>query len=252
MNFQRVILCITAMLAISCGSQKKIAYFQDAKDSSTSGKLPEFILTIAPHDILSIQVFTVNTEAFPGTASTVEKQVIDNRSPYEKGFIVDQYGNVELPLVGKIILAGLNMTDARDTLVKRFQYFMDDPVVMLKKLSFKITVLGEVARPGLYYVENEKITFLEALGLAGDLTIFGDRKDVQLIRQTKDGYKEILIDMTTKAPLNSEVAYLYPDDVIYVKPIGRKAASTITPSVLIVTSILTTFALVITAIFRTY
>jgi polysaccharide biosynthesis/export protein len=149
-------------------------------------------------------------------------------------------------------VAGLNMTDARDTLVRRFEYFMDAPVVMLKKLSFKITILGEVTRPGLYYVENEKITFLEALGMAGDLTIFGDRKGVKLIRQTKEGYKEILIDMTTKTPLNSEVAYLYPDDVIYVTPIGRKAASTIAPSVLIITSILTTMALVITAILRDY
>src|SRR6187455_2099035 len=99
MNLQRIVLCIAAMITISCGSQKKIAYLQDEKDPSTSGKLPEFTLTISPHDILSIQVFTVNTEAFPGIASTVEKQVIDNRSPYEKGFIVDHEGNIELPLV---------------------------------------------------------------------------------------------------------------------------------------------------------
>ena len=252
MHLKKIFFPLLLLLACSCGSLKKIAYFQDAKDPSTTGTLPEFTLTIEPHDILSIQVFTVNTEAFPGIASTVEKQVIDNRSAYEKGFIVDHAGFVELPLVGKINLAGLNMTDARDTLVKRFEYFMDDPVVMLKKLSFKITILGEVNKPGLYYVQNEKITFLEALGLAGDLTIFGSRKDVKVIRQTKEGYKEIKVDLTSKSPLNSEIAYLHPDDVVYVTPVGRKAASTISPSVLIVTSILTTLALVITAIFRPY
>jgi len=223
---------------------------QDRKDASTSGKMPEFTLTISPNDILSIQVFTINTEAFPGVATTVDKQIIDNRSPYEKGFIVDKFGFVDLPLIGKVNFSGLTMTEARDTLIKRFEYYMDSPIVVIKKLSFKITILGEVNRPGLYYVENEKITLLEGLGLAGDLTIFGSRKDVKLIRRTADGYKEILIDMTTKSILNSEVAYLYPDDVIYVKPISKKGAATISPSVLIVTSILTTLTLVISVILK--
>jgi polysaccharide biosynthesis/export protein len=86
--------------------------------------------------------------------------------------------------------------------------------------------------------------------MAGDLTIFGSRHDVKLIRQTKEGYKEIIIDLTTKSPLNSEVAYLYPDDVLYIKPISRRGAATISPSVLIVTSILTTLTLVISVILK--
>lgn len=223
---------------------------QDGNNTAGTGKSPEFILTIAPNDILSVQVFTVNVEAFPGIASTVDKQVIDNRSPYEKGFIVDKSGFVELPLIGKVNLAGLNMTDARDTLVKRFEYYMDAPVVVLKKLSFKITLIGEVNKPGLYYVPNEKVTLLEALGMAGDLTIFGSRKDVKLIRQTSEGYKEIKIDLTTKSALNSEVAFLHPDDVIYVRPINRRGAATVSPTVLIITSVLTTLTLVISVILR--
>lgn len=250
MNFQRVILLLALFSLYSCGSQKKFAYMQDEKDASSSGKLPEFTLTIAPGDILSIQVFTVNAEAFPGIASTVDKQIIDNRSPYEKGFVLDKSGFVELPLVGKVNLDGLSMAAARDTLMKRFEFYMDDPIVVIKKLSFKITILGEVNKPGLYYIPNEKITLLEALGMAGDLTIFGSRSDVKLIRQTKEGYKEIIIDLTTKAPLNSEVAYMYPDDVLYIKPISRRGAATISPSVLIVTSILTTLTLVISVILK--
>lgn len=250
MNFQRVLIFFAILLVTACGSQKKLAYMQDDKDATSSGKPPEFTLTIAPSDILSVQVFTVNTEAFPGIASTVDKQVIDNRSPYEKGFVVDKFGFVELPLIGKVYLTGLTMTEARDTLVKRFEFYMDAPVVILKKLSFKVTLLGEVNKPGLYYIPNEKVTLLEAIGMAGDLTVFGSRTDVKLIRQTKEGYKEIIIDLTTKASLKGEAAYLYPDDVLYVKPIGRRAAATLSPSVLIVTSILTTITLVVSVILR--
>ena len=250
MSFRYILYLLVVISLSSCGSQKDYAYLQDAKDPSSSGKMPEFTLVIKPNDILSIQVLTVNTEAFPGIATTIDKQVIDNRSAYEKGFIVDKEGFVVIPMLGKVNLSGLSMNDARDTLVRRFEYFMDDPVVVLKKLSFKVTILGEVAKPGLYYIPNEKITLLEGLGMAGDLTIFGDREEVKLIRQTNDGYKEINIDLTTKASLNSEVAYLYTDDVVYVKPIGRRGAATISPSVLIVTSILTTLTLVLSVILR--
>jgi len=192
----------------------------------------------------------VNTEAFPGIASTVEKQVIDNRSAYEKGFMVDREGFVELPLIGKVKLAGLSITEAKDTLVGRFNYFMDEPVVMVKKLSFKVTILGEVNKPGLYYIPNEKITLLEGLGMAGDLTYFGNRKEIKIVRQSPEGYREIMVDLTTKQALNSEVAFLYPDDVIYIKPIKRRGVSTISPTVAVITSIMATLALIFSVVLR--
>ena len=234
----------------SCISLKKTVYLQDSDSTATSGKMPDFVLKIHPNDILSIQVFTINTEAFPGIASTVDKQIIDNRSPYEKGFVLDRSGFVELPLIGKINLAELSIADARDSLVKRFEQYMDDPIVVLKKLSFKVTVLGEVNKPGLYYIPNEKITMLEAIGMAGDLTPFGNRKEIKVVRQTPEGYKEIMVDITTKAPLNSEVAYMYPDDVIYIQPIKRRSSTTISPTVAIVTSILATLTLMVSVILR--
>jgi len=249
MNFNRIFFIFFAVLATSCTSQKKIIYLQ-GENNSSAAKQPEFVLKINPNDLLSIQVFTVNTEAFPGIASTVDKQIIDNRSAYEKGFVVDRFGYVELPLIGKVLLSGLSMTEARDTLVGRFNFFMDDPVVMIKKLSFKVTILGEVNKPGLYYIPNEKISLLEGLGMAGDLTYFGNRQEIKLIRQTPEGYREIIIDLTTKAPLNSEVAYLYPDDVIYVKPIKRRGVATISPTVAVVTSILATLTLIASVILR--
>lgn len=249
MRFPKIIFIFLACIAIGCTSQKKIIYLQNESGAST-GKMPEFILLIKPGDILSIVVLTVNTEAFPGIASTVDKQVIDNRSAYEKGFIVDPSGFVDLPLVGKIKLTDLSISVARDSLINRFEMYMDAPVVILKKLSFKVTLLGEVNKPGLYYIPNEKISLLEALGMANDLTYFGNRKEIKIIRQTADGYKEILVDLTSKQPLIGEGAYVYPDDVIYVRPIRRRGVATISPAVAIVTSVVATLTLIISVILR--
>lgn len=246
MKILKPVLLFLLIALTSCTSLKKIVYIQDEDDSPAhEGTYPEFVLRINPNDILSIQVFTVNAEAFPGIASTVDKQVIDNRSAYEKGFIVDGGGYVELPLIGKVILAGLSMTEARDTLVNRFSFYMDDPVIMIKKLSFKITVLGEVNHPGLFYVPNEKVKLLEALGMAGDLTTYANHREIKIVRTTNGTYREIIVDLTTKQPLNSEVAYLYPDDIVYVKPVRRRDATTITPTLAIITSIIASIALII-------
>ncbi len=250
MNFLKPVFIFIVFTLFSCASQKKYVYLQDENGSSKEYKSPDFVLKIHPNDLLSIQVFTINTEAFPGIASTVDKQIIDNRSPYEKGFVVDGSGFVELPLIGKVNVAGLSMTEARDTLVARFEKFMDEPVVVLKKLSFKVTLLGEFNKPGLYYIPNEKLSLLEAIGLAGDLTFYGDRKEIKIVRKTSDGVREILVDLTTKQALDSEVAFVYPDDVIYVKPINRRGATTISPTVAVVTSVLATLTLIVSVILR--
>lgn len=250
MNFQKLGLLFLIVALSSCISLKKTIYMQDSDSTATTGKMPDFVLKIYPNDILSIQVFTINTEAFPGIASTIDKQLIDNRSAYEKGFVLGKDGFIELPLIGKINIAGMTIAEARDSLVNRFEKYMDAPIVVIKKLSFKVTILGEVNKPGLYYIPNEKISMLEALGMAGDLTNFGNRKEIKVVRQTPEGYREIMVDLTTKAPLNSEVAYIYPDDVIYVAPIRRRSVSTISPTIVIITSVLTTLTLMVSVILR--
>jgi polysaccharide export outer membrane protein len=249
MNITRLFLIVLVVIMSACTPLKKTVYLQN-DSTQTSGTYPEFVLRIKANDILSIQVFTINADAFPGIASTIDKAVIDNRTPYEKGIIVDQNGFIDMPLIGKIKLEGMSILEAKDSLVKRFSFYMDDPIVMLKKLSFKITVLGEVNKPGLYYVQNEKITLLEALGTAGDLTFYGDRQEIKIVRQNGNGYREILVDLTSHQPLNSEVAYLYPDDVVYVKPIKKRKITTVSPSVAVYTSIIATLTLVVSLLLR--
>ena len=187
----------------------------------------------------------------PGISTSIDKQVIDNRSAYEKGFIVDKNGNLDLPLIGTVHLAGLNLMDAKDTLINRFKQFVDDPVVVLKKLSFKITLLGEVNKPGLYYIPNEKMTFAEALGLAGDLTNFADRTQLKIFRKSESGrVNELNFDLTKTDILAIENRYIQQDDIIYARPVKRRALANVSPGLVVITSIISTMAIVISLIIQ--
>jgi polysaccharide export outer membrane protein len=244
--FRNIIVAALILGASSCTPLEEVVYLQDKETDSVPAVIPvpDFTLIIKPQDVLSIQLFTINAEAFPGIASTIDKQAIDNRSPYEKGFVVDSEGNVDLPLIGSTHLAGLSLQEAKAELVSRFGEYMDDPVIIIKHLSFKITLLGEVRSPGVYYINYEKITLMEALGLAGDVSYFGDRENVKIVRKNGDNYEEIHVDLTGKDMLMSEAAFVYPDDVIYVKPTKRRNFANLNPSVAIVTSVVATLTLI--------
>ena len=258
-------LILFSVLAVlfSCTPQKKLIYFQEPSPGSATDKKPvlpgdkdnsttaDFELKIYPQDILSIQLFTVNPEAMPGISTSIDKQIIDNRTAYEKGFIVNKAGYVDLPLIGSVHLGGLTLTVAKDSLINRFKQYVDEPVVVVKKLSFKITILGEVTKPGLYYIPSEKMTFTEALGMAGDLTIYADRTDLKIFRKGDDNQlKEIKVDLTKTDILSPENRYVQQDDLIYVKAIKRKALANINPALVVFTSIISTTVITIALILR--
>lgn len=247
---KNLLFLLTALLAGACTPQRKLVYLQGdqsvfSKDNST------FEMKLYPGDILMVQLFTVNPEAFPGlSTATSTPDGNDNRSAYEKGFVLDRNGVVTLPYVGGIYLNGLSLQDAHDTIVQRFRAFIDDPVVVVKKLSFKVSVLGEVNRPGLYYVPNEQLTLLEALAMAGDLNNFADRTQLRILRKTATGTIEIPVDLTSKEAFTGASKFIYPDDVIYAQPTRKKAFTAISPATAVVTSLLTAVALLATAYFR--
>jgi len=261
---KRALILFAALAFIfSCTPQKKLIYFQKPDQGSSTAKknklpgdkentsVPDFELKIYPQDILSIQLFTINPDAMPGISTSIDKQIIDNRTSYEKGFIVGTDGNVDLPLIGSVHLGGLTLSIAKDSLINRFKQYVDDPVVVVKKLSFKITVLGEVNKPGLYYIPNEKMTFTEALGLVGDLTVYADRTDIKIFRKGDNNeLKEIKVDLTTQDILAPENRYVQQDDLIYVKAIKRKALANINPALVVFTSLISTTVITIALILR--
>lgn len=251
MNFLKSLVfgLVLIVLVPACTPQKKLIYMQG--DSSIWSDTSSFTMLLFPGDILLVQLFTVNQEAFPGIAnSSVTAEGNDNRNAYEKGFVVDHRGNLTLPYVGTLYVGGLNLDDAHDTIVNRFKKFIDDPVVVVKKISFKVSVLGEVNKPGLYYVPNEQLTLLEALAMASDLNNFGDRTKLKILRKTPNGTIEINVDLTKKESFTGQTKFIHPDDVIYVPPTRKKAFTAVSPAAAIFTSLLTSMALIVTAYFR--
>ena len=230
----------------SCTSQKKLIYFQ--------GTLPQlnadsaFQLRIYPGDILSVNIFTINQEAYPYLSTPADKPASDNRSAYEKGIIVNNQGEIRLPLIGAVNVNGLTISEATSKVETTFKAYIQDPIVTIKKLNFKVTILGEVARPGTYQIANERITLPEALGMAGDLNAFANRQALRIIRHENGLTKDYKVDLTNAADMTAELFYIHPDDIIYVQPLPRRGFANISPSVTVITSILTTAVVVATLI----
>jgi len=242
----RIILPVVfAGMFASCTSQKKLVYFQGQVPSLKDNS---YKLKIYPGDVLSIYIFTLNAEAFPFLTQPGEKSVSDTRSAYERGYIVSEKGDVKIPLIGSVMLNGLTMQEANDLIESKFKVYMEDPIVTIRKLNFKVTVLGEVNKPGTYNIFNEKATLPEVLGMAGDLTGFGNRTNVKIIREENNDSKQFSIDLTSAVALSPETYFLHPDDIIYVEPTRKRAFQNVSPAVTVFTSIITTAVLVFTFI----
>ena len=237
------------MLASSCTPQKKLVYFQgnfNAVNDSTASNY--FRLKIIPGDILLVNVFTINPEAFPYFNIASERQSSDTRSAYEKGYKVSSQGTIEMPLVGEVSVINMTMSEASDAIRKKLKQFMDEPMVTVKKLNFKITVLGEVTHPGAFDIYNESVTLPEALGLAGDISPYGNRTSLKIIRNNSKTPQVLSIDMTRAESLTLDNYYLQPNDIVYVEPLKRRALQNVTPAITLLTSLLTTTIVVLSFI----
>jgi polysaccharide export outer membrane protein len=247
MNRSRLLFHLAWMVLLftQCTPQRKIVYFQGGLPAALS-QPNAFALRIYPGDILSINVFTINTEAFPYLSVPADRPTSDTRSAYEKGYVVGESGDVNLPLAGKVRVLGMTLAEANAAITAKYKAYIDEPLVTVKKLNFKVTVLGEVNKPGTYPVANERITLAEALGLAGDLNTFGDRTSVKIIRTENNQTRELTFDITQASQLTAETWFLHPDDVIYVAPVRRRAFQNINPSVTLFASVISTAIIAVT------
>lgn len=233
---------LIALLA-SCTPQRKLVYLQG--DPKILKDTTGFTMKLFAGDIISVELYTVNPDAFPGFGIGGDRSVVvDNRSAYEKGFMLDQKGDVTLPYIGTMHMADMTIPEAHDSIVERFKKYIDEPVVVVKKLSFKVSIVGEVVRPGLFYVPNEQLTLIEALAMAGDLTNYADRTQIKIIRKAEVGSEELIVDLTSKNAFTGATRYVYPDDIIYIPPTRKKAFTTITPASTILTSVVSTLVVV--------
>ena len=220
-------VCIGMVLLSSCGSTKDIAYFQNAKYIDYEQSKYLYDAKIMPKDILTITVTTVNPEAavpFNLTIPTVVNQ--ERRSTYSQptlqSYLVDNDGCIDFPVVGIIKVGGLTKSDSEQLILSKIKPYLNEnerPVVTVRMTNYKISVLGEVAKPGMFTVDNEKINILEALAKAGDLTIDGVRTNVKLIREDETGKKQIYtLNLNDASIVSSPYYYLQQNDIVYVEP----------------------------------
>jgi polysaccharide export outer membrane protein len=145
-------------------------------------------------------------------------------NPYLTFYLVDDSGKVNIPILGKFDLKGLTLKEAENKIMEKVKLSVNNATIIVKLGSFKITVLGEVSKPGIQTLEGEKGTIFEVLALSGDILGTGDRKHVKVIREQISGKKEMIsLDLTDKNIVNSKQIYLRPNDVIYVEPLKAKA-----------------------------
>ncbi|WP_214070559.1 polysaccharide biosynthesis/export family protein [Mucilaginibacter sp. dw_454] len=234
-NLNKVFFLVLMLFCFSCSNYSKLPYFQDLDHKKIS---EESINNYSPFkiqggDLLGITVASLtpenefNTnERITGTnlpnASTSRANVpqgTDNANPNPVyGYRVNQDGEIVVPYLGKLKVSGMTTDEIAAKLAPQLEQYLKQPVVSVRVLNFKVSVLGDVLRPDVFSVQNERITIMEALGLAGDLNITAKRKNVLLIREV-DGKRQYLpIDLTSKNIFSSPYYYLRNNDVIYVEP----------------------------------
>lgn len=231
--------CLIGLFALglttSCVSPKTIVYFQgDSARYSSQEITQKYVPLIQPNDILSIVVGSLNAEAnevfnTPNlftTASTNYSASGGGARVQPLGYLVDMDGTIEVPLVGKIKIGGLRTTDAADTIRIRLMSYLKEPSVIVRNLNFKISVLGEVKMPAVYVIPDEKITLPQVLSLAGDLTIYGNRSNVMIIREENGKREYARLDLTSREIFDSPYYYLHKNDVIYIEPVKSKMLDT--------------------------
>lgn len=241
---------VLAILFLSaCTSPKKIVYFQDISENVPDTiKLAAFAdHTIQPGDILQVNISSANPSA--DALFNNINQPLDNRST-EPGIIVDRYGFINLPYTGRVLMNGLNTTQAKDTIQKLLGSQLKDPTVNVRIANFKISVLGDVAKPGTYTITNERVNILQAISLAGDLNITGKRDNIVVIREEKGSKIFTRIDLRSKNLVGSEYFNLRSNDVVYVEPSKGKITQNDTRTFQIATFAATLLSLVTIIITR--
>jgi polysaccharide export outer membrane protein len=221
-----------AVALASCGSSKNVAYFQNSDSVSLAESRYLYDAKIMPKDVLSITVSTSeDAAAVPFNLTVPTPYTLGQRNSYSQAmlqsYIVDNDGDIDFPLLGTVHLAGLTKKEAERHIRDKIRSYMnrkEKPIVTVRMINYKISVIGEVAKPGMFTVANEKISILEALAQAGDLTIYGRRDRVKLIREDATGEKNIhVLNLNDANIINSPYFYLQQNDVVYVEPNDVKA-----------------------------
>ena len=245
-------LFLLSAILFSCGSYKNAVYIQDAElyDSLYTKHKPEY--KVQPHDVLYIRILSDDAdvnELFNPQSQGSGGNMVQPGAMYITGYLVDDGGFIELPVIKAIEVGGLTIPQIEARVKERAKLYIKEPFVSVKMANFRYSVLGEVGAPGFIEAPTAQMNILEALARAGDITYYGNRKEVLIVRQYPDGTKTFAIDLTDRKILDSPHLYLQPNDIVYVQPVKmapfRARASDYLLILGAVTSTITAVALVV-------
>lgn len=214
-----VSLCIA--LLSGCSSYKKVPYLQDSDIiSCLPDSLPMYDAKIMPKDLLTITVNCTDPEAAAPFNLTVQSVMSGSGQSNLQQYLVSNEGTIDFPVMGTLHVSGLTKNEAENLIREKLRFYLkEDPIVTVRMTNYKITVLGEVKAPGMFTINNEKVNILEALALAGDLTIWGMRDNVKLIREDANGKHQIVsLNLNNSDIVTSPYYYLQQNDILYVTP----------------------------------
>lgn len=228
MRFAKIaFLAVALTLTAGCTSYKQVPYLQNPEVVNNYGKeIPLYDAKIMPKDLLTITVSTTDPKAsvpfnlsIQSPASTINIDYLTTQ-PTLQQYLVNNEGEIDFPVLGKLKISGLTKNECESLIQEKLKpYLKETPIINVRMVNYKISVLGEVNKPGTFTVSNEKVNVLEALAMAGDMTVYGLRNNVKLVRENAKGQREIIeLNLNDASLLTSPYFYLQQNDILYVSP----------------------------------
>ena len=235
---------VITLLIISCTPTRKLKYAQNKGDEAHKNQFynDRSEKTIQPYDYLYIQIYSLDEK----TNSIFNTQSSYTYDTELLSYTVDDKGNISVPFVGSINVKDLTINEAKIKIEKSLSMYLRDISVVVRYVSNKITLLGEVNQPGQYDFFDEKVTIFQALGFANGISTFGDKSDVTLIRERDNNIKYYYLDLTKKNIAESEYYYLIPNDILIINPVNAKYRELRDYSITLISSLLSTITTIIT------
>jgi len=241
---------IAAFNLLACAPQRNLVYFSNLSEvAKNQVKVNEAELKLQKNDLISVTLNSLNTEydaLFNGTTPNSTQNAV------KTGFRVNNDGYVKLPRIGDVKVEGLNLEEAQILITKELSKQIKNPIVNLQLINFKITVIGEVNNPSSLTVTSDQINLLEALGMAGDMTVYGKRQNVLVIRETDGQRNMVRLNLNDKDVFQSPYFQLKQNDIVYVEPdkSKEKEFSPNNRALPIITACISAVAVLITALIK--
>ncbi|KIA95953.1 sugar transporter [Pedobacter kyungheensis] len=244
-------IAIYTCLATGCAPRRDLVYFSNLAKQTSDEKLPSQEVKIQQNDLLSVSINSLNQESNVLFAVNTKAPSAENNYKVE-GYRVNKDGMINLPVVGNVRLEGLTIEQAQNTISRELDKYVKKPVVDVQLVNFKVTVIGEVNRPSNFTVQGDNINLLQALGMAGDMTVYGKRDNVLVIREQNGQRVMKRLNLNNQDVMNSPFFFLKQNDIVYVEPDKSKASeySTNTRVMPLVIASISAVAVLITAVLK--